>query len=120
MTEKWERDTGIIAAIILLVVGLQGARIFLWLSIAVLLVVLFAPKLLAPLAYVWLQIGAALGFVMNRVFFGIVFFLIITPVGLIRRIFTGASLRTFSRNHGGSAFIKREHQWEAADLSSPY
>ena len=55
----------------------------------VLLVVmgLSLPKILAPLFKVWMKIGHVLGWINTRIILGVVFFVIITPMGLIMRLF---------------------------------
>ena len=44
------------------------------------------PILLKPIYYVWMIFAAILGWVMTRVILSIVFYLIMTPIGLITRI----------------------------------
>ena len=44
-----------------------------------------APQALRPVYLVWMGIAIALGFVMTRVILTIVFFVVITPIGLIMR-----------------------------------
>lgn len=48
-----------------------------------LLLALVAPKLLAPLEWVWMKLAHVLGFIMTRVLLTLVFFLAVTPIGLI-------------------------------------
>ena len=45
-----------------------------------------APILLKPIYFVWMIFAAILGWVMTRVILSLVFYLIITPIGLITRI----------------------------------
>ena len=44
------------------------------------------PILLKPIYYVWMIFAAILGWVMTRVILSIVFYLIMTPIGLITRL----------------------------------
>ncbi len=44
-----------------------------------------APTALRPVYKVWMALAIALGFVMTRVILTIVFFLVITPIGLLMR-----------------------------------
>ncbi|MFH0740188.1 MAG: SxtJ family membrane protein [bacterium] len=48
---------------------------------------LFLPKALRPINFIWMKFSLALGFVMTRIILAIVFFLIVTPVAVIARIF---------------------------------
>lgn len=50
------------------------------------------PRWLAPLERAWMRLALALGFVTNRVILTITFALMITPVGVIRRLLRRDSL----------------------------
>ena len=45
------------------------------------------PKSLTYVYKIWMKIGEALGFVNSRIILGILFFVLITPIGLIKRTF---------------------------------
>lgn len=47
---------------------------------------LILPILLKPIYFVWMVFAAILGWIMTRVILSLVFYLIITPIGLITRI----------------------------------
>ena len=47
---------------------------------------LIAPRALRPVFQVWMGFALAMGFVMTRVLLTLVFFLLVTPTGLIRRL----------------------------------
>lgn len=43
-------------------------------------------RLLAPLYRAWMLVAVVLGFVMTRLILTLVFFLLVTPIGLVRRV----------------------------------
>lgn len=45
------------------------------------------PKILKPLNIIWMSFAIVLGFFMTRVILGILFYIIITPIGLIAKLF---------------------------------
>lgn len=47
---------------------------------------LLLPDTLNPVYKVWMRIGQAIGWVMSKLILGIMFFFIITPVGLVMRL----------------------------------
>lgn len=51
------------------------------------------PVALRPLYHVWMALALVLGFVMTRVLLTLVFFLLITPIGLVRRLLGKDPLR---------------------------
>lgn len=45
-----------------------------------------APIALKPLNFLWMSIAVVLGFIMTRIILGILFYLVITPIGLIAKL----------------------------------
>ena len=45
------------------------------------------PRLLAPIYRVWMTLALAMGFVMTRVLLTVFYFLLVTPFGLVMRLF---------------------------------
>ena len=60
---------------------------------------LVAPMALNPVYKIWMRFGLVIGSVMSRIILGIVFFLVVTPLGLLMRA-TGKDPmnRSFDRN----------------------
>jgi hypothetical protein len=81
---------GIFGAIGLWPALIRGGDARTWcLVLAVLLIVpaVTAPTLLWPAHRAWMTLGAVLGWVNTRIILGIVFFVVITPMGLVIRLF---------------------------------
>lgn len=53
----------------------------------------FWPKLLKPLNFLWFKLGMLLGAIVGPLVMMIIFFLVVTPIGLIMRAFGKDSLR---------------------------
>jgi Mn2+/Fe2+ NRAMP family transporter len=73
-------------------VAMYGARFNLaagagGIGATLLLLALFAPAWAARVGQAWARFGALLGFVNSRILLAAFFFLIVTPIGLIRRCF---------------------------------
>ncbi|MBL1215222.1 MAG: ECF transporter S component [Ignavibacteriae bacterium] len=45
------------------------------------------PKVLLPIQKVWMSIAVVLGFIMTRVILSVLYYLVITPIGLLAKIF---------------------------------
>ena len=57
-----------------------------WVLFAVLAIMAFAtPMALNPVYRVWMRFGLMVGSVISRIILGLVFFLVVTPIGLIMR-----------------------------------
>lgn len=57
------------------------------------------PKTLLPIQKAWMAIAVVLGFIMTRVILSILFYLVITPIGLLAKLFRKDFLdRKFEKN----------------------
>ena len=52
---------------------------------ALVLLGLVAPRVLAPVHRIWMFVGHALGWVNSRLLLGIVYYLVMTPIGILMR-----------------------------------
>ena len=80
---------GIFGAIGLWPAIVRGGNARLWvvgLAVALILPALVAPRALAPAHRAWMALGSALGWVNTRVVLGLIFFGLITPMGLVLRL----------------------------------
>ncbi|MGE4552737.1 MAG: hypothetical protein AB7D57_06470 [Desulfovibrionaceae bacterium] len=120
------RDTGLALVLLCLLVGLWSAANgggLGWFRLAAALVVLVMvwPRAFTPLGYLWFGLANLLGAVVPKVLIAVVFFLVVTPVGLARRVLGKDSLRlrAFGRSRG-SVFVERDTTYAAADLEQPF
>ncbi len=120
MTEKWIRDTGLVLVLVSFVFAYRGSNASLLVAGACTLILLFFPSAFRPLAWVWLKITEWLGYVMQPVFFGIVFFAVVTPIGVLRRIMR-ADERDLARDtKRGTAFVAGSGPFAPQSLEKPY
>lgn len=64
----------------------ESSEILAGVGVCLLLLALLKPKWLTPLQYVWEKIGFVLGTVNTYVFLTIFYFIVLTPIGLLRRL----------------------------------
>ena len=62
-------------------------------ALAFVLVGFVAPKILRPLNWLWFQLGQLLGKIVSPIVLGAIFFLLLTPVSLVTRLFGRDELR---------------------------
>jgi predicted membrane metal-binding protein len=77
------------------------------LAAAFVVVALVYPRLLAPLNKLWLKFGLLLYKVMNPLVLGLLFFVTITPIGLVMRLFGKDFLRLRLDREAKSYWIER-------------
>ena len=75
------------------------------LAVALALAGLLLPGRLGPVHRIWMGFAHALSRVTTPIFMGVVYFLVITPVGLVRRAVGGNPLRA---QHGSSGWVDRQ------------
>ena len=100
------RSFGIVFCIVFFFIALYpltyGEEIRLWsliISLFFLFLGLINSKILNPLNKLWFKFGIFLGKVISPIIMGIIFFFVVTPIGLIMRIFGKDVLNLkFSKN----------------------
>jgi hypothetical protein len=118
MSEKWIRDTGLVGALVLMFLGLRYGGGFFIASFVVMLFTLLAPKALYPVAYLWLTLTKVLAAIVPKIFFGLVFFVVIVPVGFVRKMM--GKDKMIREGDDKSVFFVRDHAYTKADLETPF
>lgn len=96
-------------------------EIFLYLAIAGLLFGMIWPASMKPFGWAWFGLAQALGKVTSSILLVIVWFVLVLPVGLFRRLLGKDVLHLRKwRKSDQSAFIERDHEYACADLEKPY
>lgn len=117
MPYKQERQFGFLFSFVFVIVAFwplwplwpRHAPNFYWLAVAGiwLLTALVYPRILAPLYKGWMAFGHVLGWINARIILGIVFFVVVMPIGLVMRLF-GKDFLRMRKNRSGSYWIKRD------------
>ena len=117
-SNKDVRSFGITISIILFIIsGLlfyYGKEIYQLIAIigsGFLVLGLILPILLKPIYFVWMTFAAILGWIMTRVILTLVYFLIITPIGLITK-FLGEDFLALKKSNSDSYWNNRDSHLE--------
>ena len=88
------RSFGIVFFIVFLLIGtyplLNDDHVRIWsliISIAFLILGLLNSKILLPLNKIWFKFGILLGKIISPLIMGLIFFVVVTPIGLLMRLF---------------------------------
>ena len=88
------RNFGITVGIILLIISgflfwkeKESFQILLFFGITLFLLGIAIPFILKPIYWVWMIFATILGWIMTRVILSLLFYIILTPIGLILRFF---------------------------------
>ena len=121
-TRTQARDTGMAMTLICLLLAYWGHHPkFLPLAIIILLVTMIVPQVFRPLAVLWFGLSHVMGNVVSKVVLSLIFFVVVTPIGLIRRWSGKDSLRLRQwKQNTDSVFVEREGIIVGKDLENPY
>ena len=116
------KDTGLAMVLILLIVQyIKHSGWLIMATMAVLVLVMTWPAAFSPLARFWFGLSHFLGSFVSRILLTVVFFLIITPVGLVRKVLGADPMRCRAWRKGdNSVLLERKHQYVQEDLKKPY
>lgn len=70
------------------------------------------------ISWLWLEFAEILGSVNTKILFGIIFFLLLTPIALVYRLFGKSNLQLKRKGANESYFSERNHVYEAKDLKN--
>ena len=126
------KDTGMAFALLCLIICLlTGSRIWLVAGTVIILLDMIYSKMFFIPAILWFTLANILGWISSKVLLTLIFFIIITPIGLIRKLFrligfgkkSGAydSLKLYRwKKSNESVFKLRNYKFGAKDLMKPY
>ena len=107
------RSFGIVFFVVFLLIALYpltyDGEIRLWsliISAIFLILGLLDSKILAPLNKIWFKFGILLGKIVSPLIMGIIFFLVVTPIGLIMRLL-GKDVLNLKYNKNKSYWIEK-------------
>lgn len=116
------KNTGMAMVLICLLIAYLGEIKSCYLAAIILLIVnMIWSRVFTPIAFFWLGLSKILGAIMSRILLSLIFFLLVTPIGLLRRLW-GKDPMLFKDWKAGNAsvFQIRDQEYKAQDMSPPY
>lgn len=116
------KDTGMAITLLCLLFGWFGnIRPFFVIAMIVLLVTMLMPQVMIPVAKLWFGLSHLFGIIMSNVLLSVLFFIIVTPIGVVRRLTGHDSLQLKKWKKGKESVFKvREHTFTSSDIQHPY
>ena len=116
------KDTGMAMVLICLLVAHFGQQHkLLPLAIFLLIIDMVWPKLFFYPSKAWFGLAGLMGAVMSRVILTVLFYVVVTPVGVLRRICGADSMQKKRWKDGKmSVFEVRDHTYQSQDIEQPY
>lgn len=121
-THRQARDTGLALLLILLLIIYFSENLSLMVpGIGVLVLIMVWPTIFRPFAPLWFGLSNLLGTLVSKIVLTVIFFTIVTPVGLLRRMVGRDSMRLKDWKNGqDSVFLERNHVCTKKDIEKPY
>ena len=122
VTGRQNREFGLVAILVVAVLSWWMEDMSLIPIIVILaLTTILIPFLFTPFAALWYLFADAMSRIMSAILLGLVFFLVVTTVGCVRRLFgkDSLSLRQFGKSRK-SAFVTRDHTYSKDDLINTF
>ena len=108
------RSFGLVFFVVFLIIALWPLKyeedVRLWslvLSIIFFILGIFNSQLLTPLNKLWFKFGMFLGLIVSPIVMGIVYFLVVTPIGIFMRLLGKDLLKTSKAKNASTYWIKR-------------
>jgi multisubunit Na+/H+ antiporter MnhG subunit len=122
ITKEQAKDTGMAMVLICLIIYLiwEKEQLIIVATIFLILNMVWSDAY-RPVAKIWLGFSHVLGTIISKFLLSILFFVLVTPVGLIRRIRGADSLQLKKwKKNNASIFKFRNHTYSAKDINNPY
>jgi hypothetical protein len=122
VNQNQAKDTGMAMALICLFVayfcGINGC----YLAAMILLISnMIWPRIFTPIVYFWFGLSKILGAVVSRILLSLLFFLLVTPIGLLRRMWGKDPMMLKDWKAGNSSVFKiRDREYQPEDMRTPY
>jgi len=122
ITKEQSKDTGMAMVLLLLLASAAFKRQALITAAMIALVVdMTVPRLYRPVAVLWLGLSHLLGTVVSKILLTLVFFGVVTPIGLARKLLGVDPLKLNDFKSGeNSVMVSRNHIFTGKDIEKPY
>ena len=122
LSSQQVKDTGLAIALLSSIIAyLKHLNQFLLAAIILIVIDMTLPFMFRPIARIWFAISNIVSAIVSRIALTLVFFLIVTPVGILRKWTKkdALALKRWKRE-SDSVFEKRFYQYDSSDLEKPY
>jgi ABC-type multidrug transport system fused ATPase/permease subunit len=122
ITEKQNTGFGLVTILVCCVLAYwQKERSLIVTAIILCLITMMIPVVFYPFASLWFGLSQVLNKFTSIVLLSLVFFLVVTPIGLIRQLLGKDSLRLKQFKKGSqSVMTNRQHEYTAKDMEETF
>jgi hypothetical protein len=107
---------GVLSAFFLLLNVVSHRQIYVYVALGLLVVALFIKPLAKIISRAWMKFAEILGTFNSKLVLSLVFFLFLTPLALLYRVFNKNPLNLKPGQKETSLFVARDHTYSKADF----
>lgn len=122
ISKSQSRDSGMAVVLISLIISVFTKNlIFTKLGILFLIITMAIPIFFKYFAFLWLGFSHIIGTFVSRIILTVVFVLVVTPLGLIRRLMGYDTLKLKEFKKGNESVMEvGDHLFKSTDIEKPY
>jgi multisubunit Na+/H+ antiporter MnhG subunit len=122
VSDKQCKDTGLAMILIALIIVLvSGSRYAVFAAFLLTIADMVYPRVFYPLAVIWFGLSMLIGTIVSKLLLSVLFFIVVTPVGMIRKFLGSDPMKTRQWKRGSeSVFQERNHAFTTKDIEKPY
>ena len=122
ISKKQASDTGMAAVLILLLIGLfTHNNLYYKIAIPVLIINMTFPMFYYLFAIIWLGFSQLLGTIVSKIILTIIYFIMVIPIGVFRRLLGKDSLKLSEFKKGNKSVMQtRDYNFLSEDIEKPY
>lgn len=122
ISKEQAKDTGMAIVLIFLLLGFFIKNLlFFKIAIPILIINMICPIVYKPVAIVWLGLSHLLGTIVSKILLTIIFLLVVTPIGLFRRLLGYDSLKLKKFKKGNESVMEvRNITFSNVEIEKPY
>jgi len=122
LTHRQISDSGMAFVLIALIVFLfTGNVVAVYVAFAGQILNMTVPLVFKPFAWLWLGFSKIAGAIISRIILAFVFYFVVTPVAIIRKVLGKDTLLLKKFKKGsGSVFVERNKLYDNSDIVSPF
>ena len=119
---KQASDTGMAAVLLLMLIGLfSHNNLYYKIAIPVLVLNMTFPMFYYPFAIIWLGLSQLLGTIVSKIILTIIYFMMVVPVGVFRRLLGKDTLQLSKFKKGTKSVMQtRDYIFLSEDIEKPY
>jgi hypothetical protein len=100
-----QKTNAVLAAALLIAFMIWSFKILLWLTLLLLIGAATGSRISAFIARYWLKLSRFIGVINTKILLSLVYFVILTPIAALFRVFNKAAVAQFKCNDKNSYFI---------------